>query len=69
MVMNLIRAVHRPDPQYLADNVREAKCTCLGYGARQSRLHNLDPPLALAFLRYYHSATRDHEQEITKGPR
>jgi hypothetical protein len=29
--------------RYSAANVREAKCTRLGYGIRLSRLHNLDP--------------------------
>jgi hypothetical protein len=50
-------------PQYLAASVMEAKCTCLGYGTRLSRLHTLDPPLVLAFLRSSHSAIADSEQE------
>jgi hypothetical protein len=55
---------HAPSgPQYLAASVREAKCTCLGYGTRLSMLHTLDPPLALAFSRSSHSATADSEQE------
>jgi hypothetical protein len=63
MVMVLLRGMCRPDPQYLPGSVREAKCTCLGYGIRLSRLHTLDPPLALAFPRNIHSATADAEQE------
>jgi hypothetical protein len=53
----------RPHPQYLAVSIREAKCTCLGYEIRLSRLHTLDPPLALAFPRSSHSAIADSEQE------
>jgi hypothetical protein len=63
MVMVLLRRMHRLDPQYLAASVREAKCTRLGYGTRLSKLHTLDPPLALAFLRSSHSATTGSEQE------
>jgi hypothetical protein len=29
--MVLSRDMHHPDPQYLANNVRKAKCTCLEY--------------------------------------
>jgi hypothetical protein len=61
--MVLLRRMHRLDPQYLATSVREAKCTRLGYGTRLSKLHTLDPPLALAFPRSSHSATTDSEQE------
>jgi hypothetical protein len=43
LVMALFRGMHHPDPQYLADSIREAKCTCLEYGTRLSRLHTLDP--------------------------
>jgi hypothetical protein len=43
MVMDLLRVVHRPDPQYSADSFRKVKCTCLEYGTRLSRLHTLDP--------------------------
>jgi hypothetical protein len=63
MVMVLLRGMCRPDPQYLAASVRDAKCTRLGYETRLSRLHTVDPPLALAFLRSSHSATADFEQE------
>jgi hypothetical protein len=64
MVMVLVRGMHRPDPQYLAANVREAKCTQLGYGTRLSRLHTLHPlRLALAFLRCSHSVAADSKQE------
>jgi hypothetical protein len=66
MVMDLLRVMHRLDLQYSADSFREAKCTHLGYGTRLSRLHTLDPPLALAFARGNHSATRDPRQKITK---
>jgi hypothetical protein len=44
MVMALFRGMYRPDPQYSALNVREAKHTRLGYMIRLSRLHTLDPP-------------------------
>jgi hypothetical protein len=57
----------RSDPQYLLVNVREAKCTRLGYGTRLSWLYTLDPLLALAFLRGSHSATTDPEQENNQG--
>jgi hypothetical protein len=59
--MVLLRGMRHPDPHYLAASVRETKCTRLGYGTRLSRLHTLDPPLALAFLRSSHSATADSE--------
>jgi hypothetical protein len=39
----LVQGMCRPDPQYSVASVREAKCTCLGYGTRLSRLHTLDP--------------------------
>jgi hypothetical protein len=60
MVMILLRGMRHSGPQYLAASVREAKCTRLGY---RSRLHTLDPPLALAFSRSSHSATTNSEQE------
>jgi hypothetical protein len=41
--MDLLRVVHRPDPQYAADGFREAKYTHLGYATRLSRLYTLDP--------------------------
>jgi predicted PP-loop superfamily ATPase len=63
MVMNLLRVVRRADPQYSADSFREAKCTRLGYKTRLSRLHTLDPPLALAFPGGSHSATWDPRQK------
>jgi hypothetical protein len=56
-----------PDPQYSAASMREAKCTYLGYRTRLSRLHTLDPPLALTFLRSSHPATMDPEQENKQG--
>jgi hypothetical protein len=40
--MALLMDMCRPDPQYLAASVREAKCTRLGYMTRLSRLHTLD---------------------------
>jgi hypothetical protein len=43
MVMNLLRVMHRLTPQYLDNSVREAKCTCLGYEIRLSKLRTLDP--------------------------
>jgi hypothetical protein len=45
------------------DNVREAKCTHLGYKTWLSRLYTLDPLLAFAFPRSSHSATPDLEKE------
>jgi hypothetical protein len=42
--MVLFRGMRRLDPQYLADSVKKAKCTRLGYVTRLSRLHTLDPP-------------------------
>jgi hypothetical protein len=63
MVMVLLRGMCRPDTQYLAASVRKAKYTHLGYGTRLNRVHTLDPPLALAFLRSSHSVTADSEQE------
>jgi hypothetical protein len=61
MVMDLLRVVCRLDPLYSTDSFRKAKCTRLGYETMLSRLHTLDPPppLALAFPRGSHSATRD----------
>jgi hypothetical protein len=47
-------------PVLSCDNVREAKCTRLGYG---TGLYTLNPPLALSFLRIGYSATPDPEQE------
>jgi hypothetical protein len=43
MVMDLLRGMHRFDPQYLAASVREVKCAHLGYKTRLSRLRTLDP--------------------------
>jgi hypothetical protein len=43
MVIALFRGMRRPDPQYSAVSVREAKCTRLGYGTRLSRLYTLNP--------------------------
>jgi hypothetical protein len=63
MVMVLLRGICHPSPQYLAASVREANRTRLGYGTRLTRLHTLDPPLALAFRRSRHLATTDFEQE------
>jgi hypothetical protein len=63
MVMILLKGMRRLDPQYLGVSIREVKCTRLGYGIRLSRLHTLDPPLALAFLKRSHLATADSEQE------
>jgi hypothetical protein len=63
MVMDVLTVVRCPDPQYSADNFREAKCTHLGYRTRLSMLHTLDPPLALAFPRGSHLSTRDPMQK------
>jgi hypothetical protein len=48
-------------PQYSVVSVMEVKFTRFGYRIRLSRLHTLDPHLALAFLRSSHSATPDSE--------
>jgi hypothetical protein len=61
--MDLLWGVRHPDPQYLAGSIREAKCACLGYGDRLSRLHTLVPQLALAFPWSSHLATQDLKQE------
>jgi hypothetical protein len=61
MVMALFMGMHRPDPQYLAVSVKEVKYTRLGYRIRLSRVHTLDPHLALAFLKSSHSTTLDPE--------
>jgi hypothetical protein len=63
MVMVLLKGMCRPDTQYLAASIREVKYTHLGYGTRLSRVHTLDPPLALAFSRSSHLVTADSEQE------
>jgi hypothetical protein len=57
----------RPDPQYSATSVMEAKCICLGYRTRLSWLYTLDPQLALAIPRSSHSATPDPEKENNQG--
>jgi hypothetical protein len=67
MVMVLFGGMCCPDPHYIAVSIREVKCTCLGYGTRLSRLHTLDPPLALAFSRSNHSATLDPSKKTTQG--
>jgi hypothetical protein len=59
----LVRGMCHSDLQYSAASVREVKYTRLGYRTRLSRLHTLDPPLALTFLRNSHPATSDTEQE------
>jgi hypothetical protein len=43
MVMVLLGGMRRPDPQYIAASVREAKCIRLGYETRLSSLHILAP--------------------------
>jgi hypothetical protein len=48
MVMVLLRSMRRPDPEYLAVGVREAKYTSLGYGTRLSMLHTLNPPISIS---------------------
>jgi hypothetical protein len=59
MVIGLLRGMRHLAPQYLAGSVREVECARLGYETRLSRLHTLDPSLALAFPRSCHLATRD----------
>jgi hypothetical protein len=49
MVMTLFRGMHRPDPQYSAVSICEAKYTRLGYRTRLNRLHTLDPPFNISF--------------------
>jgi hypothetical protein len=68
MVMVLFGGMRRSDTQYSAASVREGKCTCLGYRARLSLLHTLDPLLALAFPRSSHLATLDPSKKIIKRP-
>jgi hypothetical protein len=51
MVMALFRGMCRPDPQYSAVNVREAKYTRLGYKTRLSGLHTLNPPFSISFFK------------------
>jgi hypothetical protein len=58
----------RSDPQYLLVNVREAKCTRLGYGTRLSWLYTLDPLLALAFLGAAIQQQQTLSKKITKEP-
>jgi hypothetical protein len=65
--MVMFEGVCHLNPQYSAASVREAKCTRLGYRTRLSKMHTLDPPLALAFLRSSDSATPDPEQENNQG--
>jgi hypothetical protein len=67
MVMALFRGMCHPEPQYSAISVSETKYTCLGYRSRLSRLHTLDPHLALAFPRSIHSTTPNSEQENKQG--
>jgi hypothetical protein len=67
MVVILFRGMHRLGHQYLAISVREVRCTRLGYGTRLSKLHTLDPPLAIAVLR----GIQQHRipiKRITTGP-
>jgi hypothetical protein len=68
MIMALFRGMHRLDHKYSAISVREAKYTHLGYRTKLSRLHTLDPHIALAFLRGNHSATSNLEQENNQEP-
>jgi hypothetical protein len=59
--MAMFGGMCRPDPQYTTASAREAKCTHLGYGTRLSRLHTLDPTVALAFAGSSRSAIVDPE--------
>jgi hypothetical protein len=43
------RGMRRPDLQYSAVSVREAKYTRLGYKTRLSKLHTLDPSFSISF--------------------
>jgi hypothetical protein len=65
--MALFRGMCRSDPQCSAVSAMEAKHTRLGYMTRLSRLHSLDPHIALAFSRSSHSTAPDPEQENNKG--
>jgi hypothetical protein len=65
--MDLLKVVRHSDPQYFAGSVRESKCTRLGYEIRLSRLHTLDPPLALALPRDSHLVTQNPKQENNQG--
>jgi hypothetical protein len=67
MVMVVFKGMCHLDPHYSTANIRDAKCTCLGYGTRLSRLHTLDLPLELAFPWGSHSTTLDPEYENNQG--
>jgi hypothetical protein len=61
--MALFRGMCYLEPQYSTVSIREVKYTCLGHKTMLSRLHTLDPHIALAFLRSSHSTTPDPEQD------
>jgi hypothetical protein len=65
--MALFKGMCRLNPQYSAVSVREPKYTRLGYRTRLSRLHTLNPHIALAFSRCSHSTTSDPEQDNNQG--
>jgi hypothetical protein len=51
MFVALFKGMCRLSPQYSAANVREAKCTRLGYRTKLSRLYTLDPLISISFSR------------------
>jgi hypothetical protein len=59
MVMVLFKGMCRPDTQYSAVSIREAKYTCLGYRTNLSRLHILDPPFSINFYEEWPFNTPD----------
>jgi hypothetical protein len=61
--MVLFGGMRRPDTQYSATSVREGKCTCLGYRARLSLLHTLDPPFSIGFSEEQPFSNTGPEQE------
>jgi hypothetical protein len=70
MVMVLLKGMCRPDPQYLAANIREVKCICLGYRTRLSRLHTLDPPVSISlFEEQSFNNIRLRAKKETRDPR
>jgi hypothetical protein len=54
--------------RYLADNIRKAKCTRLGYGTSLSMLRTLDLSLAIVVPRGDHSVAQDPGQERNHDP-
>jgi hypothetical protein len=65
----LFRGATRLGPRYLADSVREANHTRLGYRIKLSRLCFLDPPpLSTSRSQECHPVAQDLEQEKDHRP-